>query len=136
MDCVNYIRGGRKRDTKKLSSRILFGLYTLMHSQTAYNRFNKMNLNTVPPKDNMSLSSVVIRCGDDPRMIAKFIEQSPDNTWNILMFHSILPENDSLYKADSWCYSKNDFEAFCKSLSSLTDKKNVEVVNVNNMIKR
>lgn len=75
-----YIRAGRKLDTKSFSAKALFALYTYGHMQWAYNRFNNQNLTNVRNVDRKQIYSVVVRCKDDPEMIAKFVEQIPDNT--------------------------------------------------------
>ena len=53
--------------------------------QWAYNRFNNENLTELTTIDRKQIYSVVVRYKDDPRMIARFIEQMPDNTCAVLM---------------------------------------------------
>jgi hypothetical protein len=119
---VAYIRGGRRTDTKKLSSKILFGMYTYLNSQSAFNKFNSYNIESLNKFDNANICSLVVRCSDKPRMIVDFIDRMPDNSFCTFMLHSILDESDRLYGADPWNFSKKSFENLCCGLSQLDVK--------------
>lgn len=114
---IEYIRTGRKRSTAALSSKLLFASYSLLKLQCAYNQFNFINTQLLNQVEKDNVFSVVIRCGDDPKMIFNFLDKLPDNTLCVLMLHSILEESDPLYAADPWCYSKKSFDALCSQLS-------------------
>ena len=111
-----YIRAGRRINTRCLYAKILFVLYTYGKMQWAYNRFNNYNLTDLNQVDKSQVCSIVVRCKDDPEMIVRFIEQIPDNTCAILMFHSILPEDSQYYGTDPWNWSLMRFEQFCAKL--------------------
>ena len=129
-----YIRAGRKIDTKSLSAKILFALYTYGHMQWAYNRFNNKNLTELTNIDRKQIYSVVVRCKDDPRMIARFIEQMPDNTCAVLMLHSILPEDSQYYGTDPWNWSVARFEEFCTIIHEFVSRGLCKVDTVNKIL--
>lgn len=127
---VSYIRRARARDKKNPITKILFGLYTFMGLDFAYNSFNRPSLNTLPVKDKSSIYSVVIRNEDKPERIARFVQTAEDNTWTVLMFHSILDENHRLYKSDPWNWSAKRFESLCASFSQMQKQGVIKVVNM------
>ena len=129
-----YIRAGRKIDTKSLSAKILFALYTYGHVQWAYNCFNNKNLMDLTNIDRKQIYSVVVRYRDDPRMIARFIEQMPDNTCAVLMLHSILPEDSQYYGTDPWNWSLVRFEEFCTIIHEFVSRGLCKVDTVNKIL--
>lgn len=129
-----YIRAGRKIDTKSLSAKILFALYTYGHMQWAYNRFNNKNLMELTNIDRKQIYSVVVRYKDDPRMIARFIEQMPDNTCAVLMLHSILPEDSQYYGTDPWNWSLVRFERFCEEIDKLRNADKLRVATLEQIV--
>lgn len=131
-----YIRAGRQIDTKSFSARALYALYTYGHIQWAYNRFNNKSLIFLNEIDRKQIFSVVVRCRDNPEMIARFIEQSPDNTCVVLMLHSILPEDSRYYGTDPWNWSYARFEKFCKKIEIMMTTKKVEVATLEQIINR
>lgn len=126
-----YIRAGRKIDTKSFSAKALFALYTYCHMQWAYNRFNNQNLTDIRNVDRKQIYSVVVRCKDDPEMIAKFVEQIPDNTCAVLMLHSILPEDNKYYGTDPWNWSTAQFSEFCSRINRMSNEGRIETVTLN-----
>ena len=116
---IQYFRLGRRRNTKSLQSKMLFFLYTYMNLQWAYDRFNNVNLNYLSHIDTTSIYSVVIRHKDPAEMVCKFITQMPENTWIVLMLHSILPEKSEFYGCDPWNWSETQFEKLCKFVRAL-----------------
>ena len=130
---ISYIRIGRRINTKKLSSKILFALSSYGKIQWAYNMFNNHNLNRMQGIDFSKVHSVVVRNNDDPKMIIKFLKQIPDDNWVVLMLHSILPENHELYGTDPWNWSSNRFEYFCNEVKNLQSSGSYEVLNVSDI---
>ena len=130
---INYIRGGRERDTKRLSSKILFGLYTLFRIQAAYNLFNKANVVYFQNKVPRLVPSVVIRLQDKPDMVIKFIRYLPDDTWVSLMLHSI-HSDEKVYKNDPWNWKQSKFERLCKSLKAMMDEGSISVLPMQNVL--
>lgn len=124
---ISYIRAGRKRNTKKLSSKLLYGFYTVFRSQKAYDLFNSPNITRL---DNVNLPfvfSLVIRLSDDPKMILRFIENAEDETWIPLMLHSV-HSDDNIYKNDPWNWSESKFRSFCDGLYFLKNAGNITVI--------
>lgn len=131
---VLYIRKGRKNNTRSLSSRIMFACYSYLGIQTAYNIFNKHNVIDPQNIDPKNIFSVVIRNNDKPQMIVKFLKQLPDETWTVLMLHSILPQTNHLYGTDPWNWSRDRFEVLCWELKRLVDDKRIEIRTVADMV--
>lgn len=131
---ISYIRTGRRINTKTISAKFLFGMYRYLGFQWAYNQFNNQNLNSLNFVQPVPIYCVVVKWADKVRMIEKFIEQMPNDTWLVLMFHSILPENHSLYGSDPWNWSENKFDDFCKYLANQRKSHNVEVLPMDKVL--
>ena len=116
---LKYIRGGRGIDTRNLYSKLLFAGYTFFGSQKAYNTFNKPSVIDIGNFDAYNLPSVVIRNEDNPDMVLNFLESIPDDSWVIIMLHSILPQNDPLYGTDPWNWSTDNFNYLVNGLSKM-----------------
>ena len=129
-----YIRAGMRINKKSLRAKALFALYTYGRLQWAYNRFNQENLTDFNHIDRKQIYSVVVRCKDDPGMVTKFLEQIPENTCAVLMFHSILPESSEYYGADSWNWSLVKFEKFCSVIHEYVEKGKCKVATVRNIL--
>lgn len=124
---IKYIRTGRKIDTSKISSKILFAGYTYLGTQFAYNQFNKKNVLQINTIDVKSIFSVVIRYKDNPQMILDFLDWMPENSLVVFMLHSILPKKNPLYGTDPWNWSTNRFEQFCSGLSSMKNAYSLDL---------
>lgn len=131
---ICYMRRGRKRNTKKLSSKILYGLYRFLGSNEAYQKFNSVNWMQQSKINKNEVYSVVIRSEDNPYMIIKFIDQIPDNTIVVFMLHSVLDKTHPLFNADPWCWSKENFKIFCEELSKRIEKNELKVENLKNAL--
>lgn len=121
---LKYIRTGRGRSTKGLSAKLLFGMYSVLGLQKAYNRFNAPSVNDLSHIDKTDIKSVVVRLGDKPEMISRFVRQVPDNSLVVLMLHSVLHKEDALYGADPWCWDSDSFERLCMDLWDM-DKNDI-----------
>ena len=131
---ISYIRTGRKIDTSTINAKILFGLYRYVGIQWAYNKFNSRNINSLKSIQKTNIYSLVIRWEDKQKMLEKFINQMPDNSWAILMFHSILPETHPLYGSDPWNWSEHKFDTFCHYTANEQKAKRVRVLPVNEVL--
>lgn len=129
-----YVRAGMHTDKRSLRAKLLFGLYTYGRLQWAYNCFNRENLTELAHLDRKMIYSLVVRCKDDPGMIARFLEQIPDQTCAVLMFHSILPESDAHYGTDSWNWSLARFEKFCGAIHGLVQRGMCRVTTLESML--
>jgi|GEM_PF-4356437 len=131
---LKYIRKGRRRSTGTIESKILFGLYTYLNSQWAYNKFNNVNLNEISKMDMRQIYSIVIRFTDNQEMISRFIDQMPENSWAVFMLHSILPEDNTLYGADAWNWGYKKFERLCDQVERSAKSGLVKVNTMNKII--
>jgi hypothetical protein len=132
---ISYIRIGRARDTKKLSSRILFGLYTFLKVQKAYDAFNKPSVLQTTDLKLPLIPSVVVRLSDNPSMILSFIESLADNTWVSIMLHSIHKDID-IYQNDPWNWPESKLIKFCDGLSKMRDQGFIDVIPMIDVIKK
>lgn len=128
---ISYIRQGRAVNTQKLSTKIQFGLYTYLHIQMAYNAFNAPSLNCLNCLDLKNLSSVVVRGNDSAKMIVSFVNQMPDNTWAILMLHSIEPDAKN---KGPWCWSDSQFDKLCELLKRMEENNVCRVKTVKKVL--
>lgn len=133
---VTYIRKGRKINTKKISSKVLFGIDRYTSNQLAYNLFNKSNINSIDNIDNKSIYSIVVRNEDDPKKILKFIDEMPDNTWCVLMLHSIWPQKHELHGIDPWNWSLENFRYLCAGLKTFSNNNIVKILTMDKVIKQ
>ena len=131
---ILYIRKGRKIDTSKLTSKLLFAGYSILGYQTAYNIFNNQNAIKTDQIDTENIYTVVVRNEDKPKMIIRFLKQLPEETWIVFMLHSILPEKHPLYGVDSWNWSKERFNDFCFSMKKMVYEGNISVRTISDMI--
>ena len=127
---ISYIRGGRGISTGSLKSKFLYAAYSILKMQKAYNTFNYPSVNRLNRLNRYDVKSVVVKRADDPRMLLRFISAIPDNTWLVLMFHSILPLDDELYKVDDWTWSEGNFDSFVNGLSELQKATAIQVVRL------
>jgi hypothetical protein len=109
-------------------------MYTFGHIQWAYTRFNRQSLMQKKDIDRRKIHSVVVRYKDNPRMIVKFLEQAPEDTWIVLMLHSVLPSSDEHYGKDAWCWETGKFEKLCDTLFDMKERGNVQVETIENTI--
>ena len=131
---LRYIRTGMHTNKRSFRAKALFALYTYGHMQWAYNRFNQENLTNLRHVDRKMIYSVVVRCKDEPEMVAAFLEQIPDDTCAVLMLHSILPESDAHYGTDSWNWSLAKFERFCKAIHACVQRGMCRVATLENAL--
>ena len=79
----------------------------------------------------MHLNSIAIKRKNNFNMIKKIIDKNKkSNQWIIFMFHSILNEDDSLYKESEWSWSIKKFEQFCEYISKLRNNNEVIVDSI------
>lgn len=133
---VLYIRKGRKIDTGKLTSKLMYAGYSMLGCQAAYNIFNKINVISTEHIDRENIYTVVVRYEDRPQMISRFLKQLPDETWTVFMLHSILPETDPLYGSDAWNWSRRRFESFCMGITNMVNEGSIMVRTVKDVINK
>ena len=131
---LSYIRRGRGINTKGLKAKVLFGLYSVLKSQWAYDRFNLPSVQMLQDMDVENVKSVVIRSGDDHKMLSKFIDKAPEDSLIVLMFHSILQKEDACYGADSWYWDTNEFESFCREMKEKQEMDKIKMIPVERVL--
>lgn len=131
---IQYIRSGRRINTKKISARLLFIAYSICKFRWAYNLFNVKNVNRIDSVNDEMIYSVVVRNKDSVNMIEHFIETAPENTWIVLMFHSVIDKDNPLYNSDPWNWSSEKFTTLCKFLSEIQSREIVRVMNMSEVM--
>jgi CDP-glycerol glycerophosphotransferase len=131
---ILYMRGGRSGKCYSLGSKALYALYNAAKLQKAYDLFNRHNLMARPGSGRVSrygLPAVVIRGGDDPQMVSKFIENNASGeNWIILMLHGIQNKGDENYGKDQWSWSSDKFEKLCRQLKAMSDGGKISVTTI------
>ena len=126
-DKIAYVRRGRRCDTTRLKSKVLYALYTLLGAKWAYRAFNAENAFSLAHADRASVPSVVIKSTDTPDMVVDFIKRLPDGSAVALMLHSILPSAHPLCGRDPWSWEDKKFEQLCSQLGTLVAEGELEV---------
>lgn len=129
-DDISCVRQGRAVNTKNPWYVLLYVLYTKLNIQDAYNIFNKPSVVNREQINPYEIPSVVVKRDDSPEMLLRFIDIMPENSWTVFMLHSILPEDDVLYKADGWTYSERSFEHFVRGLAQLEKAKMIKMIHM------
>ncbi|MBQ4630511.1 MAG: polysaccharide deacetylase family protein [Clostridia bacterium] len=125
---VLYMRGGRNAKCYSFVSKCFFALYKIFKFQFAYNLFNKYNRNI--NYDKYDLNSVVVRNEDKAKTVIRFIEKYKNDSWIILMLHSVLSKNEEKYGSDAWYWDSEEFETLCKYLSQAQSNGKIEVKTI------
>ena len=131
---LSYVRRGRRTSTAGLKPKILYGLYTFLRSQWAYNAFNKENLFRPGEDAPVAIPSVVVKNNDSARMILNFISQIPDGSGVVLMLHSILPDDRCRELSNPWVWSEGEFSRLCAGLRQMQKSGAVTVKTVEAMV--
>lgn len=118
---VCYIRMGRGSKCNSLLYRVMHKIFMLTKWQLIYNIYYHECANSINnfQKDNI-LAMPVLR-QDRVENIIKYIDTCNDK-WVVLMFHSILDDNEDRYGADDYCWSKRKFRKLCQYLNSSSVK--------------
>ena len=122
---IAYIRRGRKCDTTKLTNKMLYAIYSVFKFKWAYRRFNHENVFTCDNFDKVNVPSVVVKSNDTPELIIDFINNIPDNSFVVLMLHSILESDNALCGKDVWSWSAENFDKLCDAIRVKSDKGEV-----------
>lgn len=135
---VTYMRGGRNPLCYSLKSKVFCGLYTITKIQFFYDLFNKHNWMDLSKNCKIykyNLFSVVIRYGDPPDMIVKFIKSKVNRSkWVILMIHGIQEKNEDTYGQDPWCWDLDKFEQLCGQLKFMSDSGEISIKPIMDVI--
>ena len=116
------MRRGRRCDTTKLSTKLLYILYSVVGWKWAYRRFNAPNRYDHDNAKRSYIPSIVVQAGDTPEMIADYIRRMPDGTAVALMLHSILSPDHPQCGKDPWSWSAVKFDKLCAALNLLAQQ--------------
>ena len=124
---IVYIRRGRKCNTAKLKNKVLYVLYSVLKSKSAYRRFNVDNVFLYRSCNSSNVPSVVVKSNDRADMIIDFIKKLPNNSVVVLMFHSILSSDHAMFGKDPWSWDEKNFEILCSGLKDMVDNNDLQV---------
>lgn len=127
---IEYIRKGRKNNTRSIKSLINYFIYRFFRSSNAYKRFNNQNINYEKEFNKYCIYSVVIRREDDPNMIVKFIDSLNDDAFVVFMLHSVIDKESSNYNVDPWCWDKLKFNRLCEQIRQRIDENKLISINL------
>lgn len=109
---LSYVRSGTQILREGLWYTFLSIIDRFIHSPKLWFKLNKHN---ILHKEllNGILPSMTIHSYTTLKQIKYMIENMPDNTAIILMFHSICNQNDDGYGKDKWYWDVKHFEELC-----------------------
>lgn len=132
-DRVLYIRKGRRKDNKGIIQKILYVLSYYGRLQWAYNLYNKDNIYLESDR-NKTMYSVVVKTGDKPEMILKFLDKVADQTGVTLMLHSILPLEETEEFQSQWTWREDRLNELCRLL--FERKETIQVVTARELVQK
>lgn len=117
---VSYIRSGNqlKRDGSVYA--LLYLAYKYTKSSVLFYLYNKRNIIQLNKIEKPYIFFPSITCNSDNniKQLLNFIDDIPDNSAAVIMFHSILDVDDPYWKIGKWATTISDFEKLCSTLSS------------------
>lgn len=133
---IAYIRRGRRCNTAKLKNRVLYVLYSVLKSKSAYRRFNAENVFLYHNEDPSNIPSVVVKSNDRADLIIDFIKALPEDSVVVLMLHSILSSNHAMCGKDPWSWDEKNFEMLCSKLKDMERNNDLRVKTLIEIIQR
>ena len=117
---VKYIRSGNQLRRDGYGNIILWMLYKYTKSPIFFYLYNRRNILVTGKKQKPSVCLPSVTCNRDNtiQQLIHFIDKMPDNSGAILMFHSILNDNDPGFGKDKWFNTCCEFEQLCAFLSN------------------
>ena len=113
-----YVRGGRSPKCYSFVSKVNYVLYKLFKFQSAYNSFNKYNLND-NLKDQVIYSAVITSNIKSKNLINFMKKHKNEDKVLVLMFHSVVDSPNNKRE-----YSVVEFEKICEFTSSCPEIEN------------
>ena len=126
---LSYLRLGRGIKCSSLFYRFIHKIYKVTGSQIFFDLYYKECINRIDKIDPWNILALPLLREDDVEPLIQFI-RNQNNKWIILMFHSILPENDRLYGTDDYCWSMKKFEKLCAFLK----EEKIKTANILDMV--
>lgn len=114
---VDYIRSGNVVKRDGFFHIVLYALFIITKSKIIFYLYNRKNL-YIKKYDEGYYRSISINKPVSVKHIKFLISKMKNNQSCILMFHSILDDNDPRYAKTLWCNKKSDFEELCSFLNS------------------
>lgn len=133
---IVYIRRGRKCNTAKLKNKVLYVLYSVLKSKSAYRCFNAENVFLYNRENRSNIPSVVVKSNDRAVMLIDFIKTLPDESVVVLMLHSILSSDHAMCGKDPWSWDENNFEILCSRLKNMENSNELKVRTLMKIMKR
>lgn len=122
-----YVRRGRKCDTSRLINKVRYVIYSKLRSKRAYRAFNRENAFILGSQNKANIPCVVVKAGDDPRLIVDFVKRVPDESVIVLMLHSILESDHEMCGKDPWSWDAARLDKLCSELKSMEINGEAEV---------
>lgn len=132
---IVYIRRGRRCNTAKFKNKVLYVLYSVLKSKSAYHRFNAENVFSYNKENRSNIPSVVVKSNDRADLVIDFIKTVPDNSVVVLMLHSILSSDHAMCGKDPWSWDEKNFEILCSALKDMENNNNLKVKTLMEIIK-
>ena len=129
---ISYIRTGIQIRREGVLYTTLAALEKLCHSKRLYYKLNKKCIINDFDSSNIILSAA-IKDYTHVGQIKYFVDMMKDSQGIILMFHSILPQENDYYGSDHYYWSINRFEELCKWLS---EGENIKVLTTYDLLYR
>ena len=123
---VKYIRSGNVLRRDGYLYILLFLIYRYTKNFLSFYLYNKRNIISVKNPPKHILPSITCNRDNTMKQLIKFIEKMPDDSASIIMFHSIIIEDDSGFGKDKWFNTVKEFEQLCEFLAN---NNNVQVVS-------
>lgn len=119
-----YVRVGRNLKCKSFFNKARYVVYKMLKFQLAFNKFNKINLNTID--DKYFIKSCVIKAHTRAKSVINFIKKYHSNDYTfVLMLHSVCDD-----PSNQWEWSTKNFDTLCSSLKRMSDNKEIVVTNL------
>ncbi len=128
-----YIRSGTKVKRDGLLNAFLYLTARYTGSLWIFRMYNRKNILSIDRKISFYPS---VTCNRETRaeQIISLIKSLKDRQACILMFHSILYENDPGFEKDKWFNSAEDFTRICSALASENDIKVVTNMELHDLM--
>lgn len=129
---ISYIRTGIQVRREGLIYTFFSIVEKITHNSWLYYRLNRQNIikkNNIPEL----LPSTAIKSYTTLKQVKYLINKMPENSYMILMLHSVLKKNDPFYGKDNYFWDADKFEELCSYLvgdKGITDMTSKEMYNL------
>ena len=128
---IKYIRSGNQLKRDGCFNILLYLYYKYTKSVGAFVQYNRRNIISVKKQSEpFFFPSVTCNRDNTMKQLMGLVQKMPDESAAIIMFHSVLKESDPGFGKDKWFNTAEEFDQFCKFLSS---SKEVRVITNENL---